>query len=374
MNNFNTGNIVLEILVSNPEAYLNALWKRDINIFDIKKKTIKKLVLTIEYNDYEEVEEVTKRFKGKIKIVSKRGKVVLINKIKSKKTLVIGVFLFLGILYFLSSYIWAIEIKTEENVTPYEIRQDLKKLGIKPGMRKSSVDVYKLEKQLEGINSDVLWLRIRIEGSTLKVLIEEKINPPHGQEVKEGDSIAKMPGEIKRIYVTSGTAAVSPGDFVNEGDVLISSFQGKEGEEYSVPAKGVVIANTFYERVMEVQISGDTLVRTGKKDKDIYLNLFGVKLYLKKAINNFENYDKIEGNKKFYNNIDYYEKKKKSIEINKDEAIKNATIELEKSLTKNLSNEAIISDKNVYVEDIEGGKIRVKVMFIVEQNIVFDNN
>lgn len=374
MNKFNTGIMVLEILVSNPEAYLNALWKRDINIFDIKKKTIKKLVLTIEYNDYEEVEEVTKKFKGKIKVISKSGKVVFINKIKSKKTLVIGVFLFLGILYFLSTYIWAIEIKTEENVAPYEIRQDLKKLGIKPGMRKSSVDVYKLEKKLEGINSDILWLRIRIEGSTLKVLVEEKINPPKGKEVKEGDVVSKMPGEIKRIYVTSGTAAVNPGDFVNEGDVLISGCQGTKGEVYSVPAKGVAIANTFYERIMEVQISGDTLVRTEKMDKDIYLNLFGVKLYLKKAINNFENYDKIEGNKKFYNNVYYYEKKKKYIEIDRDEAIKNATIELEKSLTKNLSNEAVITDKNVYVEDIGDGKIRVKVMFIVEQNIVFDNN
>ena len=70
MNKFNTGIMILEILVSNPEAYLNALWKRDINIFDIKKKTIKKLVLTIEYNDYEEVEEVTKKFKGKIKVIS----------------------------------------------------------------------------------------------------------------------------------------------------------------------------------------------------------------------------------------------------------------------------------------------------------------
>ena len=47
-------------------------------------------------------------------------------------------------------------------------------------------------------------------------------------------------------------------------------MQGKEGEEYEVPAKGIVIANTFYEKEMEVQVSGSKLEKTGKRGRDIY--------------------------------------------------------------------------------------------------------
>lgn len=372
MDNINKGIIVIEVLVPSPEKYLNLLWRKDIRIGDIKRKNIKKLILTIDYMDYEEVKEITENFGGKIKILNRKGKVFLFRRLMNKKSLIIAVFLFLGVLYYLSTYVWAIEIKTEENLPPYEIRQDLKELGIKPGMRKNDIDVYKLETQLEEKNKNILWLRIRIEGSALKVIVEEKINPPKIEQAENGDCIAKMSGEIKRIYVTSGTAQVAPGDFVKEGDILIVGSQGKEGEEYEVPAKGVVIANTFYERIMEVQVSGNEFKRSNKKDKDIYLNFWGVKIYLKKAINNFENYDKIEENNNFINTVTYYEKKEEPVNVDREEVINKAADELEKSLVKSLNNEAVISNKNISVEDVGDGKIRVKVMFIIEQNIAYD--
>lgn len=367
--NLNKGIVIIEVLVPYPEKFLNLLWNNNIEISSATRISITTLRITINYRDFDDVVTLIKKVGGKYKVVAKKGNVFLIMRLKSKKTLLIGVVLFLGILYGLSTYVWGIEIKTGDNVSPYEIRQDLKKIGIKPGMRKKDIDVYTLETKLEEINKDILWLRIRIEGSTLKVLIEEKVNPPKQEEVAVGDCTAEMGGEIKRIYVTSGTAMVTPGDFVKEGDVLITGIQGKEGGEYNVEAKGTVIANTFYERAMEVQISGTKMERTNKTDKDIYLNLWGVKIYLKKAINTFEYYDKIKENNGIFNVVHYYEKKEKEVNVERDKAIEEAIIKLEESLKKNLNNDAIISDRNVSVEDLSDGKIKVKVIFIVEQDI-----
>ena len=61
----------------------------------------------------------------------------------------IGIICFWGTIIALSRFIWAIEIKTTENISPYEVRKSLKKIGIYPGKLKSSIDVYALEKQLE---------------------------------------------------------------------------------------------------------------------------------------------------------------------------------------------------------------------------------
>lgn len=222
---------------------------------------------------------------------------------------------------------------------------------------------------MEDLNSQIMWIRVRIEGSTLKLVIKEKVNPPSTEKTLYNQVVAKMDGEVKRVYTNSGNPAVVPGDIVKKGDDLILPIQGREGFQMEVKPSGTVIANTFYDKFMEVQISGEKLERTGNKNSDIYLNFFGKKVYLKKAINQFEYYDKIEEKDGFFNKITYFEKKGINVNLDKESTVKEATEKLEGSLRKTLSNDAKIIDKKTAVEDIEGGKILINVKFTVEQDI-----
>ncbi len=369
------GKVIVEVSVISPERFLNILCSKNIKAYKINRINITTVRLEIDYNDYEEVVKEAKNLKGKTKVIGKQGMRFFISSLKNRLSLVIGLIFFIGVLYILSTHIWAVEIDTKENVTPFEIRKELTSLGVTPGISKDKINVYDLEKKIQDINSDILWIRARIEGSTLKIILQEKVTPPQiEQEAREGDCIAKVGGEIKRIYVSSGTAKVSVGDFVNEGDVLITAIQGREGDEYSVEAKGSVIANTFYEKEMEIQVNGTRIENTGNTDSDIYLNLWGNKIYLKKAINNFKYYDKINNNEGFFNKVTYFERSEKEVNLNRDEAIKEGAENLEKSLIKSLSNDAKITNKDISIQDLGDGKIRVKVMFIVEQDIIANPN
>ena len=51
------------------------------------------------------------------------------------------------------------------------------------------------------IDDRVLWIRVRTEGVSLKVKVLEKINPPTLEENVINDCVAKMDGEVKKIYV-----------------------------------------------------------------------------------------------------------------------------------------------------------------------------
>lgn len=362
--------VTIEISVFSIEKVLNLLWNRNIKVSNIKRIDITTIKLDIRYDDYDEVKEAVKICKGRVKIVKKSGAEIFIGKLKRNIILSCGIVIFLFGLYYLSTYVWAIEIKTGENVTPYQLRRQLLELGITPGIKKSSFDVYDIEKKIETKNDMVLWSRVRIEGSTLKLVIEEKVNPPKLKEKENpNDCLAKKDGEVKRVYVTSGTSTVLPGDIVKKDDILIKGIEGKEGQEYEVPAKGVVIANTFYSKEMEVQISGEKLDKTGKKDSDIYLKIFGKKIYLKKAINSFKDYDKIEDNSSLLKKVIYFEKDYKTIEVNKEEVIDECSKQLEESLVKNLKNDAKVKDKVVDVQDIGEGKVLIVVNFVVEQDI-----
>lgn len=368
-NKLKLGQITIEVSALMPEKILNLLWNNEIYTCNIVKIDLTTIRFVIYFKDYKEVEMLIKKQKGKVRIVKTSGIIVLLMKMKRKASLVIGTIIFFVVIYILSNYIWAIDIQTQKNLSPFEIRQQLSSIGIKPGLNKSKIDVYQIEKKMENLNDQIMWIRIRVEGSTLKLVIKEKVNPPYTEKILFNQVVAKMDGEVKRIYTNSGNPAVVPGDIVRAGDDLILPIQGREGFEQEVKPNGTVIANTFYEKFMEVQISGEKLERTGKTDKDMYLNFLGKKFYFKKVINEFDSYDRIEDKNGFFNKTTYFEKKGKSVNLDKDTTVKESTEKLEESLRKTLSNDAKIIDRKITVEDIGNGKILVKVIFTVEQDI-----
>lgn len=367
---FESGKVVVEVNILKPERLLNILWNENVNVINIKRIDVATIRISIDYNDYDILVEAVRNLNGKSKIVSKTGILFIVGKLKSKLFLAIGGMVFLTILLYLSTYVWSIEINTKKNVSPYELRQQLYSIGIKPGISKDEIDVKDIEKQLENMNSEILWLRARIEGSTLKIFIEEKVNPPEIKEGKYGNLVAKMDGEVSRVYAFSGRSSVHIGDMVKVGDVVIEGINGKEEDPYQVVPDGVVMANTFYEKSMTTKIEGTELKRSGEKDSDIYIKILGKKIYLKKAIKEFEEYDKIEESGKIINKVNYFEKKEYPVQLSKEEAIDKAVNELEESLYSNLTREAKIIDRIISTSDNSDGNIVVNVVFVVEQNIV----
>lgn len=366
------GRILIEVRVLNPEKLLNILWSRGIKVYKAKKKNVATMILEIDYLKYIEVEEIVNKLGGSITLVKSKGFIFFLGSLKKRLSLGIGCVLFLGILYYLSTYIWAVQIDTQKNIPPFVIRQELMQIGIKPGIAKKSIDVKEIEKKLENINSEILWVRVRIEGSTLKVVLEEKINPPKIEESEYGNLVAKMDGEITKIYTFSGRAVVTKGQNVKAGDVLIEGMDGNEELKYILPARGVVVAKTLYEKMINVKLTGTTLERSGNKDSDVYISVFGKRIYLKKAIKGFEHYDKIENSGKIFNKVLYYERVEKEIDLDEDQAINEAVNEVEKSLLNELTREAVLVDKIIETKKEEDGNALVKVIFVIEQNIVND--
>ncbi len=367
------GKILVEIKILNAERILNLFWRKNIKVYKVKRKDFATLILEIDYLSYDEVREYVENLGGRINIIKSEGFVFFLGNIKKKLSLVIGGFIFLAIIYYLSTYIWAIEVDVKQNIPPFEIRKQLNSIGISPGIAKKSIDVKEIEKKLENISSEILWLRVRIEGSTLKVVIEEKINPPQQKSYEYGNLVATMDGEIKRIYTFAGRAKVKSGQLVKSGDVVIEGIDGGEGGEYILPPRGMAMANTFYEKAMNVKVSGSNLERSGKKDSDIFISIFGKKIYLKKAIKDFKHYDKIEVSGKLFNKVLYYERIEKDISLSEEEAIENAVGKLEKSLLNELRRDAKIVDKVVEKKKKDDENLLVNVVFVVEQNIASEN-
>lgn len=366
------GQIKVEIKTFDINKLLNVLWRNGIKVENVRRIDVVTVILNVDYSDYGKLKSYVKRLDGKIKIISSSGVIVFFSRAKKSVSIFVGALIFLIGLYIYSNFIWRIDIETKKNIAPFEIRNMLNEFDIKPGVKKNQINVYGLERKLENGHGDIMWVNARIEGGTLKIKVEEKVSPKIKEENESSDTkniVASMDGEIKKIYTTSGTAVVKEGDIVKKGDILIIPQQGIEGGEYEVKAVGEVTANTFYEKTIELQIDGEKEERTGEIDSDIYLEIMGKKIYLKKPTKEFSKYDKIESKGKFVNRNVYYEKIDKSIVEDKDSIINNAVELMDKSINKEISKQSKIVDKIVTTEDLGEGKIRLKVLFVVEQNI-----
>lgn len=368
---YKSGIITIEIQSLIPEKFVNLMWKNGVQIRNIKKKSITTMTMEISLKDYEKIEDVAKRTKTKVIILDRRGFAFFLMRIKRRGTFVAGIVLFIGIIYYLSTFIWSIEIISDQNLSPYEIRQQLNSYGIKPGINKSNINVYDIEEKLIKNNADIMWVKARIEGAKLKISTAERQSPPKiVLESTPCNIVARRDGEVIRIYTQAGTPVVKKGELIRKGQLLVKGEQGREGETYSVHALGDVFCRTFYEESKEIKINEVKRERTGNTSQNIYMEIKGKKFYLIKSNNKFDKYDKIEENKFFIKREEYYEVKETIIEREAKKVIDDTGNELYLKICSNLDKSVKIIDKIVNYE--QGETYKVRVLVVAEENVAIE--
>ncbi|MBU3195777.1 sporulation protein YqfD [Clostridium algidicarnis] len=362
------GTIEVEVQCLIPERIINLLWNKGVIIKNVRKVNISTVRFYIAIKDYKYLEESAKVTNSKIRITSRSGIYFFIIKIKKYLGLAIGSVLFLVLIYYMSTFIWSIEIETEKYLSPYEVRKYLMDLGVKPGIKKKDASVAKIEEEMKK-REDIMWIRARVEGSKMKIKIAERKSPPIIEEDNSTNNIiSKMDGEVIRVYTVSGTALVKPGDLVKKGDILINAEQGKEGATYITKAEGDVMAKTFYEFNKSIKLKGTLKEPTGNMKEEIYISIFGRRLYLKKYNNEYKDFKDIEQGGKIIKKVIYYELKETNFEKDENQVINQSTEELKNQLIKELPIDCKILD-NIINKDSTEDVLNLNIIFIVEQNI-----
>jgi len=362
---YKKGTIAMEIEAFMPEKFINLLWKNGIAAKNIKRVNITTLMLEVKLSDYSEISKIAKKTNTKILIIGRNGFSFYLIKMKSRTALLLGVILFGSIIYYLSTFVWNIEITTEHYISPYELRNQFKVLGITPGLRKKNIDVYDMENKLLRSNDEIMWVKARIEGVKLKVDVIERQSPPVIiSSQTPGNLIASRDGIVDRVFTTQGTAVVKNGDLIQKGDLLVKGEQGKEGSVYPVHAQGEVIAKTFYEGIKDVPLFNKSRVKTGNSISNLYIKFLNKKIYLKNSLIPYDNYDKIVNSDDFIKKEIYYEIQEKNIPVVATKVVE----DIYSNILRDLDRSVKIIDK---IQDIKKDmdKYTIKVLVVAEENI-----
>ncbi|MBC8062174.1 MAG: sporulation protein YqfD [Clostridiaceae bacterium] len=369
LNAYKKGILTLQIETLRPEKFINLLWENGIYIKKIKKRNVVSLIMEVNLKDYEKIKEVADKTRTKIKILDRNGIVFSFISYKKRTAFFIGSVAFLWILYVLSTFIWEIQVVTEHNVSPYEIRQQLKAIGITIGINKNKLDIKKIESSIVNHNENIMWVKVRTEGSKLRVDISERQIPPTiTLDNTPCNLIARKDGQIIRVYTIAGTLIIKPGDIVKKGQLLVRGEQGKEGSINQVHANGTVIAKTYHEEVKVVPISGSERRKTGNETNNYYIQVNNKKIYLKNSRINYEKYEKKIDNSGFIKKESYLEEKDNKFNLDYIKVVEDTSNELYSKVIVNLDKSVKIVDKAVEYK-LEENNCRVRILVTVEENI-----
>ncbi|MCI8630819.1 MAG: hypothetical protein HFG67_00925 [Firmicutes bacterium] len=197
-------------------------------------------VMSISAEDYPRLKKLAKS-KYRITVSSEEGWLPFIHGLKMRKAALLGLSLFLIIIYYQSLFVSEIRIYGYEHFTEEEVRTALSDIGFEVGSRKLSTkdeaNEVKLHlfRELPGIS----WVGITYKGTLAEVTIVEGEENPKKETVDAPcDIVADREGYIVEVIPREGIRAVEDGEYVVPGDVIISGAVPYKSTNYAKGDQG----------------------------------------------------------------------------------------------------------------------------------------
>jgi similar to stage IV sporulation protein len=273
---FFAGSLTIELRGKQIDACLSEFYRSSVRLSSIKARD-GKCTCTIRVQDFRTVYKTCRRHKVKIRFLSRDGFPFLLRNSGRRKSLVIGAFLFIGILLFFSSMIWKVQISGGDDDTTAAIAQSARSSGLYTGAfkwRLPSVD--KLSRNILNQTPNLIWVGVHLDGATADIQAIEKIEGVKDETTTPQNIVAAKPAVIVKMFASRGKVEVKSGQYVQSGHVLISGDLS-EGQTL-VPAEGQSIGEVWYVSRVQVPLSVSSEGLTGEYVKREYLGWHGAKV------------------------------------------------------------------------------------------------
>lgn len=380
--NYLRGYVIIKVEGLTLERFLNLAATRDIYLWDIKRIGYTLLEMKVSIEGFKALKEVVKKAGCKVEIIDKNGFPFLLHRLKHRKMLGFGFFVFLAIIIFLFSLIWDIEVIGNEMIKGEEIIQALEKENIKKGIIKYRIDKDYTKDFLLDKFEHLSFVSVEIKGTRLIVKVKEQDLPPENIDMDTPCNIvATKKGVIIKTIAKNGNSLVRKGDVVEKGDILIAgiiSDEDPEIEDIYVHAEGEVLARTVYTHSMEEPIIKTIKEETGRVYETYELKVGKRGVQFSKDDIPFKNYiEDVREVKLFDNKLDlplkilvheYREVEAKEIKQNIDFLKKAIHIKAIEEINKQLAESVEIESKDVKYT-IDGDVLSIHIVVEAVEDI-----
>jgi len=246
---------------------LDRCLKEDIRLRSVRMRGIMEMVCWISASDLDRLRRLAKS-SYRITAIDERGVIAGLLAFFHRPVLAAGCLIAAAIVLFQSQVVEAVEIQGYRGIPEQVIRKCLADHGVCEGAWKPDIDWEDAEQSIYENFPEVTWAKLVYSGRLVILSLSETDHDILGLDVPPSPDAAAAPrrtcvslvascgGYVDLINPLQGQAMVEAGDYVEEGQVLISgrvpmepTTYGPEDEkktEYFVQAKGEVWARVPY--------------------------------------------------------------------------------------------------------------------------------
>ena len=208
---------------NNPERLINLCLINKLHIKGVELKSDRTVLFYVSYRDLADL----KRIAGgryRVKEDGEYGYSYRFTGFIKKKILLTGILLFAGIIIYQSLFVAEIEVTGYESINEQALRKSMKEIGFYEGCSKK-INLEKVKLHLYEDFDNISWIGIKYKGNMAQVTVAET---DHIYENKKIDItspcnvVAAVSGYIKSIDPEEGIRVAEDGEYVEEGDVIIS--------------------------------------------------------------------------------------------------------------------------------------------------------
>ena len=275
----------IQIIGYNLDQLINRLQSNNIVIYNIERTENNVMFFSVKFREYKRVKPLLKNYEYHIKYL---GLANFKTWLKKNVAILLVVPFAIGLMAFSTRFTWKIKIYGGEGELESSVIKILEDNNIAVGKflphdSKSVEDI--LLKQLP----NVAQVSCMTRGTTLIINISKKLvyTPETYEPIR-----ATYNGIVTNFSLISGTMAVSCGDFVSVGDILVYPFTlDKDGNQVQVKPIAEVMAKAYVVGSSKLSAASTILSRTGRKHTISSMTLFNKNLFSKKLSKPFALYE-----------------------------------------------------------------------------------
>ena len=276
------GAVDIEIKGRFSERFLNLAFQEGIDLRGIEYQG-EKILARVPLKDMSKLRIIARNSRCSFHIRGRFGLPFIVAFLRSRPLLPIMAAIAIFLFMFIYSFTFTLEV-----VGPYPVSEEdqakvlalAAEAGIEPGHSRWGVDMDEAEKHILLGFSELVFAQVIQDGVHVQINVVRRVDVSPADQPKEpGHLVADFDGIIEDILVRRGTAAVSSGDAVCKGDILIYGWQGDQ----ALAADGIVTAKVWGEGYGECALreewtepSGNEVISIGLKvDDGSFLHLAG---------------------------------------------------------------------------------------------------
>lgn len=277
------------------ERFINLCHHHGINLWQIYPDPKgKEIYACISLKDYKQIRNIARKTKVWPRVAERHGAPFVWVSMKQRKSFFAGLVLFLGLVLFFSTRIWAIDVAGESYHTQESLLRYLRTQQVYSGMAGKQAVCSRIEEQMRKQYEDIGWVSVKKSGSKLYIQLQEVRLVEMETEKQPSHLVASCKGTVVQIVTRQGTAKVHQGDKVKKGAVLISgavSIIGDNdtmlGKQY-VEAQGDIMIENTKQYHDELPVKEKRKVYTGREKKIYQWNFGEKKFFLHNFLNHLE--------------------------------------------------------------------------------------